>query len=37
VSSGDEIEQPGGVFCRGKREEKGEGVMGFIGMVLMAS
>jgi hypothetical protein len=37
VSSDDEIEQPGGVFYRGKREGKGEGVLGFIGMVLMAS
>jgi hypothetical protein len=37
VSSGYEIEQPGGVFCRGKREGKGEGVLGFIGTVLMAS
>jgi hypothetical protein len=37
VSSGDEIEQPGGVFCRGKREGKGERVLGFIGTVLMAS
>jgi hypothetical protein len=37
VSSGDEIEQPGGVFCRGKREGEGEGVLGFIGTILMAS
>jgi hypothetical protein len=28
--SGDKIEQPGGVFCRGKREGKGEETLGFI-------
>jgi hypothetical protein len=35
--SGDEIEQPGGVFCRGKREGRERGAGGFIGAVLMAS
>jgi hypothetical protein len=31
VSSGEEIEQPSGVFCRGKREERERRAWAFIG------